>query len=232
MRNKKALEHKNLLLKPGMLLILCFTLALLAVQFAAPAQILAADTPYTDISSDDWFYNDALWAYENDLFPVAVNSSSETLFAPNEPASRAMLVTALFRLIEPAKGANTSSFEDVPLDQWYSDAIAWAEQNSIVNGISDTLFAPDANISRQAAAAVFHRVMMHLEISLPLTQQYIIFKDEDSIASYAKNALQDLYKLGVINGYEDNSIGPKLDITKAQLSAMLHRFSENVLSQQ
>ena len=72
------------------------------------------------------------------------------------------------------------------------------------------------------------RYMNFLGIVLPVTQQWIIFADEDDIAGYATDAIQTLNKLGIINGVGGNTIDQKGEATREQVAAMLYRFSEAI----
>jgi hypothetical protein len=181
--------------------------------------------PFTDVLKSDWFYNDVAYVYDNGLF----EGTGAATFSPRLPMTRAMLVTVLFRLDAPAKGANTTGFADVPLGQWYSDAIAWAAQNGIVEGYDATHFGPADSVTREQLAAILHRYMRYAGLDRPVTEQHIIFTDEAQISDYAKDPIQTLYKLSVIQGLGGGVIDPKTDATRAEVAAMLHRFMENLI---
>jgi hypothetical protein len=150
-------------------------------------------------------------------------------FAPNLPATRAVLVNALYRndnsptIVVPA-----NPFNDVSDDEGYANAVCWAVDNDIVNGRGDGTFGPEDSITRQDLAVIFLRYMNYAGIVKPVTQEYIIFADEAKISDYAKEAVQTLYKLGIIQGVGGNVIDPRGTATRAQVAAMLHRFLELV----
>jgi hypothetical protein len=206
---------------PALLPALALILVLLpGTALAVPAP----GTPFTDVSESDWFTEDVAWVYEKNLFI----GMGETQFSPQTPMTRGMLATVLFRLDEPARGPNTTGFTDVPLSAWYSDAVAWASANGIVTGYDAAHFGPEDNVTREQLAAVLYRYMNYAGIVRPVTEQYILFADEAQISGYAKEPIQTLYKLGIIRGVEDNTIDPKAGATRAEVSAVLHRFAENV----
>jgi hypothetical protein len=167
----------------------------------------AWQNPFTDVKADDWFYGDVEYAVENGLF----NGTSATTFSPNVPMTRAMLITVLARV----DGVDTDGGET-----WYEKAVAWGVENEITDGTN-----PNGNVTREQVAAILFRYMEYKGVNIPVTQQYIIFADEAEISDYAKNAVQTLNKLGIINGVGENRIAPKGNATRAQVAAMLHRFA-------
>lgn len=177
--------------------------------------------PFTDVTAGDWFYNDVYYVWENDLF----KGTSDTVFSPNAPITRAMLVTVLWRAAGSPAAVNMP-FTDVASDTYYYDAVAWASANGIIEGIGGGLFDPDADVTREQMAAILFRYLEFIEHEYVVTAEYRIFADEDEISNYAKNAVQILNKLGIINGKSGNAIDPKGSATRAEVAAMLHRLLE------
>ena len=178
---------------------------------------------FTDVNVNDWFYSSVEHAVENDLF----KGIAATEFGPNLPMTRAMLVTVLWRMAgSPA--ASGDRFADVAGGLWYSDAVAWAADNGVVSGTGGGMFAPDAEIARQDMATILMRYINFIEYEYVTTMEYRFFADEDDIADYAKGAIQDLNKLGIINGKGNDVIDPRGTATRAEVAAMLHRLLELV----
>jgi uncharacterized repeat protein (TIGR02543 family) len=177
--------------------------------------------PFIDVNKTDWFYANVEYVYTNGLFA----GTSAVTFSPNAPMTRAMLVTVLWRMEgTPAAGGN--SFTDVANGLWYSDAVAWAAANEIVNGVGAGLFAPDADIMRQDMAVILQRYMSFIELDYAVNDEYRVFADEDEIAGYAKNAVQILNKLGIINGKGNDVIDPRGTAIRAEVAAILHRLGD------
>jgi hypothetical protein len=151
-----------------------------------------------------------------------------------------MIVTGLFRLAAPAKGANTTDFTDVPLGKYYSDAVAWAAENEIVGGIGGGRFAPDANITRQDLAVILTRYAEYKGFTLAAVREYAAFGDDNAVSDYARAAVEACYRAGIISVKPASSIvsdsehqlspqggnlfDPKGEATRAEVAAMLHRF--------
>ena len=182
--------------------------------------------PFIDVYESDWFYGDVYYVWENNLF----NGTSATTFSPDEPMTRAMLVTVLWRMEGSPEAASTplAPFTDVDSNSYYYQAVLWAAQNGIVNGIGGGLFAPDAEITRQDLAVMLMRYIGFIKYEYIVNDDYRIFADENEIADYAKNAIQTLNKLGIINGKGNSVIDSQGTATRAEVAAMLHRLLELV----
>ena len=104
------------------------------------------------LAARDWFYDAVAYVYENEL----MNGITATTFGPSVTTTRGMIVAILWRQ-EGQPAAADSTFTDVAGHMYYAEAIAWAEENGIVNGVSDTEFAPDRAITREEMAAILYR---------------------------------------------------------------------------
>ena len=185
-----------------------------------------AQNPFTDVAEDAWYYDDVMYVFEKGLM---IGTSADS-FSPEMTLSRAMVVTVLYRLAgEPDVDGMYADFADVVQGSWYENAVAWAAKNGIIMGYGGGFFGPNDPVTRQDLAVMLLRYSVLMEISLPVPRQVVLFSDEDSIADYAKDAVQTLHKVGVINGVGEDAAGltivdPRGETTRAQAAAMLHRF--------
>lgn len=179
------------------------------------------DPVFSDVKKSDWFYDDVMWASKNKI----TNGVSATEFAPNSAVTRAQFAQFLFNFEAPQGECDATRFVDVPLGIWYSDAIAWANWNGIVYGVDLTHFAPDEYITREQMCVMISRYKEYKKLSFTITSQHISFIDENEISDYAKEAIQNLYKLGLITGMDNSTINPKGLCTRAQVVTILHRLS-------
>lgn len=180
------------------------------------------DNPFVDVSNNDWFYNSVKYAYENGL----MYGVSDTEFAPDGDVTRAMFVTVLYRT-EGEPYAENSSFVDVASDSYYANAVAWAEENKIVSGVSDTEFAPDMSITREQMAAIVYRYAEYknCDITVNETANYV---DSDSISDYARNAVDWLSEQEIMSGNTDGTFAPQANSTRAQTAAVFMRINEKL----
>ena len=110
---------------------------------------IGQENPFTDVKYDDWFYDSVKYAYENDL----MKGISDTEFAPSSDITRAMFVTVIYRM-EKEPQTESCVFTDVERGSYYEKAVAWANANGIVSGISQECFAPNEPITREQMAAM------------------------------------------------------------------------------
>ena len=156
--------------------------------------------------------------------------TTSTTFAPKDTLTRAMLVTVLYRMAgSPAVDA-PSGFTDVADGQWYSDAIAWAAANGIVNGVSETSFDPDAAITREQMAAILYRYAAYWELDVSAEADLSAYADASSVSGYAQAAMQWAVANGVINGTSATTLEPAGTATRAQAATVLVRFQNSMKS--
>lgn len=102
------------------------------------------DVPFTDISSDDYWYKSILWAYENGV----TSGTSETTFGPRDLCTRGQVVTFLWRAAgQPSPTNFDNPFTDVKNGDYYFIPVLWAVEKGITSGTSATTFAPDETCS-------------------------------------------------------------------------------------
>lgn len=153
---------------------------------------------------------------------------SETSFAPDETATRAMLVTVLARISEideKVYAEKQNIFTDITDEDWFFANILWAVEKGIVNGVSDDEFAPNDNITREQMATILYRYIVSNGITLE-DGETVLFTDEAEISEYAKEAVAALAKAKIINGKDGGKFDPKGTATRAELATLLVRFAE------
>lgn len=191
------------------------------------------DNPFGDVRPGDWFFDDVGFVYTSGL--MSGTGTEPRLFSPDMPMSRAMLVTVLYRLAgSPDTSGLPNAFTDVAKGSWYSSAVAWAAANGITGGVGDSRFAPDDNVTREQAAAILLRYARLIGKG-PGGEATggCDFADRDKISDWALEGTVWCSMMGVITGKPgDNGMlfDPQQNATRAQLAAMLHRFSDNVVN--
>lgn len=189
-------------------------------------ELVIEPSVFEDVGPDQ-FYSDALDASYEAGF---IRGITDTTFGPDETLSRAMLVTVLHRFQgEPESQAETP-FEDLPGGAYYEQAVRWAYENGIVNGVTATRFAPDAPVTRQQAVAIFHRYVDTLGLDNGLRTQEP-FPDHAQIGAYAREAAQWAAANGIILGDERGNFLPENFTTRAQAVTILHRVKGYVQAQ-
>ncbi len=174
------------------------------------------------------------WARESIEYAVEAglfNGVSANTFCPSQNMSRGMLVTVLYRMAgEPAVSAS-SSFTDVDAAAYYADAVAWASENGVVEGMGNGIFAPNNSITRQDLVTMFSRYAQVAGLTLPetITDSISKYSDYADIGAWALEAVEWAYKGGLINGRTDTTLVPTGTATRAEVAVICQRFLENVV---
>lgn len=177
---------------------------------------------FDDINETDWFYENVKYVVENKL----MNGVSDTEFAPNNTLTRAMLVTVLYRNAGEPEVTEAASFADVDADAWYANAVVWAEANGIVNGVSDTEFAPNANITREQIATIMYRYAQYNGDDVTAVADIEAYADATNVSDYAVDAMKYAVGSGLINGKTETTLNPQDNATRAEIATILKRFIE------
>ncbi len=176
--------------------------------------------PYIDVKDSDWFYGVVKSATEAGI----MNGVSENTFAPNALVTRAMLVTMLYRAEGMPTTEGNSKFEDIAEGSYYAEAVAWAAENGIVLGISETEFAPDANVTREQIATIIFRYAGYKGVEAIELSENLFFDDADKISEYAVAPMNWLVGKEIITGYEDGTVRPQGNATRAEVAAITARI--------
>lgn len=185
------------------------------------ASLPQQETPFLDMDQEDWFYESVRFCYENHL----MSGITENAFQPGLSTSRAMIVSILWRLDgSPAAGEN--AFSDVPSEQYYADAVAWAAAEGIVSGYDATHFAPDAPISREQFAAILYRYAAYHQWDCSFDVTLTDFADASAVSPYAADALSWAVSHGIISGMDNQFLSPQSEATRAQAAAILMHLCE------
>ena len=182
------------------------------------------DEPFVDVAEGDWFYDAVVYAYQNEL----MDGVGGNRFAPNSETTRAQLVTILYRLEgEPAVSGDLP-FTDVEAGIWYTDAILWAAQNNIVNGVSDTEFAPGDDLTRQQLVTILYRYAEAKGYDMSASADLSGYPDAGQVQDYAQPAMAWAVAENIIQGMEDGTLKPAGNASRAQIATILMRFCEDV----
>lgn len=179
--------------------------------------------PFSDVKENDWFYATVKYAGENGI----MNGVSETEFAPNQTLTRAMLVTILYRVEGSPRLNSDSKFTDVGASEWYSAPVIWAAENGIVNGITETEFAPNNAITREQIAAIMYRYAGVKGYDVTQGGMAVReFEDYETISSWAREAMQWAVNTKLISGKTATTVNPLDAATRAESATIIMRFIE------
>lgn len=174
---------------------------------------------FADLTAGSWYYEAVRSALKNGL----MNGTSAHTFSPDAPMTRAMLVTILWRMAgQPS--AKTSPFTDVVSGSWYAQAVHWAYDRGIVTGVSETAFAPNESVTREALVTILCRYAA-LKQNLPAAEDAAArFADGRQVSSFAHDSVNWALQTGLLTGVSETKLSPKGLATRAQIAVLLERF--------
>ena len=170
------------------------------------------DNPFTDVPDGAYYYDAVLWAAENGV----TDGVTATLFAPDAPCTRAQIVTFLWRAAGSPEPVGTSAFTDVPASAYYAKAVAWAVENGITTGTSDTTFSPDAPCTRGQSVTFLYRARKGA------ASASANFTDVPAGAYYAAPVAWAVEN-GITNGTGKTTFSPDAPCTRAEIVTFLYR---------
>ena len=195
--------------------------ATVTVEYDGVSTDLPCQIGFTDVVEGKWYYDAVHTAVNNGWF----NGTSATTFSPDGEMTRAMIVTVLYRMEgAPAVGSDTA-FTDLTAG-WYKDAIAWAAENGIVEGVGEGRFAPNTAVSRQQIATILYRYSEFKGQDISAVGELATFADGTAVSDYAVGAMRWAVGEGLIQGKTGNLLDPKGSATRAQVATILTRYAQ------
>lgn len=180
------------------------------------------ENPFTDVSENDWFYDDVMFVLANDLMV----GTSDNTFDPYGTTTRAMVATTIWRMEGKPEPEGDNPFTDVKNGEWYTDAIVWANENGIAVGYGNNLFGTNDPVTREQLAAFFYRYAEYKGYDTEITGSLDRFADKDDISEWAQEAMAWAVGYGIFEGRDNGMLDPQGNATRAEFAAMLHRFCE------
>ena len=189
-------------------------------QPAADEEAEEGNNPFTDVSKDDWFYDDVMFVYENGL----MEGISSTQFGPYETQTRGRMAEILWRMEGSPAPKAKNSFADVEDGARYADAIAWIAENDILSGYNKDSFGPGDPITWEQLAVMFYRYAQYKGYDISIKGSQDELKDMDSTMDDAGKAVLWAVSNGLIREEADVLSALQDPVSRAEIAAMLHRF--------
>lgn len=173
---------------------------------------------FIDVNDWNWFYNAVGYMYSHNF----MSGTNAIYFSPDTTLTRAMIAQILYTKAGKPEGYIKSSYSDVAQGQWYTPAIAWAEQTKKVSGYADGTFKPNTPVSREQLAAMLYADAGKVKVSGSLN-----FSDVSNVSDWAKDAMLWAVQKGIISGITQNGtmvLNPKGNATRAQAATMVMQY--------
>ena len=177
---------------------------------------------YADADAGAWYHEAIDFAVGGGY----MNGVADDRVDPAGTLTRAMLVTILYRMSGETGG--THPFTDVPANEWYADAVAWAYTSGVVNGTSATRFSPEAPVTREQTAAMLYRYAKYMGQGITASGNLSVFRDADQISEYAKVPMRWAVGMHILNGKENATLDPTGTATRAEIAQILLNLSKAI----
>lgn len=187
---------------------------------SATIEIVDNSKDFVDIAENSWYGDAVAFASSHELF----NGTSATEFSPDAGMTRGMLAAVLSNLERGDGSGLAAAFDDVADDAWYAEAVAWAAENGIVNGLGNGMFGPEELITREQMAAMLYNYADMLGVDTSARANLNAYSDADSVSSWANEVMSWANATGIIGGTTTTTLDPQGTATRAQVAAMLERF--------
>ena len=202
--------------------IISLILTALMLAGAAVAVFSAEESPFSDVKETRWSYEAIKYAVKMGY----MNGVGDGKFDPAGSMTRGMVVTVLYRREGSPEVTFRDDFTDVKAGKYYSDAVIWAKDEGVVNGITETTFEPNGKITREQLATMLSRFSERCLVSVPERADLSGYPDADKIHSYAKDALAWANEANLIKGMSDGTLSPRGEATREQFATILQRFDD------
>jgi hypothetical protein len=191
----------------------------LTLQPSGEEQSPDTSPDYADTPAGEWYLDAVGYVMEKRLFDL----TGTNMFSPGAHMTRAMLVTALYRLEGSPSAGFTDKFSDITRGTPLSAAVSWAQDAGVVNGYNDGTFKPSGDITRQEIAAMLHR---YKQSTINEDADVLaVFTDGGDISGWARDAVVWAVGAGVIKGMGDGTVAPHGTATRAQVAQMLYNLN-------
>ncbi len=186
-------------------------------QPTPPDQSGTSVAGFTDVKSTDWFAKAVQYVSTSKY----MNGTSATTFEPNTNLTRAMMVQILYNMEGKPSVSEASSYTDVKDTDWYADAVAWAEDNDLVQGYGSGVFGGLDSLTREQAATILKRYEEYKGGDVSASVDLSAYTDANRVSDWAEDAMKWAVGAKIINGTSATTLEPAGTATRAQMAQIL-----------
>ena len=178
-------------------------------------------TDFHDVNRDQWYHHAIEYVVDNGIF----NGMNDSSFEPQTSMNRGMMVTVLYRMAGEPEVSGQSDFTDLT-QNWYKDAVAWAQAEGIAQGMGSGKFEPSKPVTREQTATFLYRYADKVKgVDVSKTGEIEKYKDYSDVSSWARTEMGWANGAEIIKGYPDDTLLPQGEATRAEMAQMLTNFS-------
>lgn len=214
---------RSFLLLMSAVILLSFSMTAAALEMEDGFEADEIENPFTDVNEGMWSYGGILYCYEHGV----MTGTSENTFDPAMVMTRAMVVTALYKLNNMPAVSYDAGFADVVKDSWYEDAVNWAAEKGLVNGVdTQNNFAPDRALRRDEFVTLLYRYEKTIGGNTTLGS-LDAFLDGNTVDAWAQEGLRWGVYAGLLQGAPADGgvvINPTDTADRQQAAVLMMRF--------
>lgn len=185
--------------------------------------VTAAD--FTDVPEQMWYYSAIDYVVRQGL----MQGAGDAVFAPNSLLTREQLAYTLYRLAGAPEDTGDASYPDVAKDSAYYSAIAWTSKNGMMSGLDTGLFAPKSPLTREQLAVCLQKFAQFKGVELVSAADLSGYTDSGQISLWAKDYMGWAVAQKLLGGYDDGTLRPTAQTTRAEVAVVLQKYCEGVL---
>lgn len=178
---------------------------------------------FVDVKETDWFYDAVSYVYRNKY----MTGLDPAHFGPAQNLSRAQFATILYRIENSPEISYQKTFPDVPKDQFYTEAVLWANKSGIVTGYEDGKFGPADEITREQMAVMMYRYARYKKYDTSKSGN-LDYPDGEDVSQFAEKGMKWAVSAGLISGNADGTLAPQGQTSRAVCATIIQRFMEKV----
>ena len=178
---------------------------------------------FTDLGENQWYHDAVDYVVEHGI----MTGTSATTFEPNTTLSRAMVAQILYNLEGQPTVTGESTFTDSNT-HWAAKAIAWAQKTGVVSGYGNNTFRPNQAVTREELAQMLYNYAEYKQYDLTASGDLTAFPDVSKVSDWAETAMSWANGNQLINGFEDDTLRPGGNSTRAQAASILMNFDLNL----
>ena len=181
---------------------------------------------FSDVDGASWYGDSVTFVTARSIF----NGNGDGTFAPTATMNRAMAAQILYNLDGSAKAGDGTSFSDVKAGDWFNGAVGWASGLGVITGYNGA-YAPLDAVTRQDLVTILYRYAKQAgyDVSVGSSVDLTAYADGAEVADYAAEAMRWAIAVGLVKGYEDNTLRPTATATRAEVAAIMQRMVQNAV---
>lgn len=181
---------------------------------------------FTDVEASAWYGDSVKFVTAREIF----NGVGSGAFAPSATMNRAMAAQILYNLDGSARAGDGTRFSDVTAGDWFNGAVGWASGLGVINGYNGA-YAPLDAVTRQDLVTILYRYAKQAayDVSAGSSVDLTRYADGADVAGYAAEAMRWAIAVGLLKGYEDNTLRPTATATRAEVAALMQRMVQNAV---